>query len=585
MTRTMPSSPASPSTPTHDLLSKARDSAPPSDSPPSLSEERVLRIERSSLWAAYGDAIGWIGELTDEAGLKRRTNGTALCQPIDWYRRIGGRSGVRVLLPAGCYSDDSQLRLATSRAIRPDGFDVEAFAKVELPVWLSYGLGGGKSTSAAAEQLGRPKSVWWSNKFRGWTQSGGNGAAMRIQPHVWASCSPTDPTAFLPAVVRNSVCTHSHPNGILGAVFHALCVAHAMNYGRAPSPGELPIIVDTAACLPETIASDAELGFWRVAFEEEAWEFRSAWERAVGELREAIRTVDANNLRGEDGYAAVVDALNLRDPKKRGSGVLTALAAVALAWCEPRPVEAMRIAANALRTDTDTIATMAGALLGAAADVDPPVDVLDAELFRSEARRLAQIAAGETPPSYAYPDLLHWKPPKARADALAQTKDGKLVVLGLGSGQKLDGDAMLGRGGFRWQWVRLKFGQTLLIKSREVLPEAPVDPTLQERRKPDTRHTDISRYREDEPAHDTQAVRDRQTGAIGSVTPHYESASTHDIREVVSFLEQHINDDRMVGRTLRRVVQKGTTADIAAFTAAAVRMLGRHSEPTPQKPS
>ena len=28
--------------------------------------------------------------------------------------------------------------------------DVEAFAKVELPLWLSYGLGGGKSTSAAA---------------------------------------------------------------------------------------------------------------------------------------------------------------------------------------------------------------------------------------------------------------------------------------------------------------------------------------------------------------------------------------------------------------------------------------------------
>ena len=82
------------------------------------------KIRRSALWAAYGDALGWISELTDEAGLKRRTAGAPLCRPIKWTRRIGGRSGVTTSLPQGCYSDDSQLRLATSRAIRPD---------VELP--------------------------------------------------------------------------------------------------------------------------------------------------------------------------------------------------------------------------------------------------------------------------------------------------------------------------------------------------------------------------------------------------------------------------------------------------------------------
>lgn len=91
------------------------------------------KIRRSALWAAYGDALGWISELTDATGLRRRTVGTPLCRPIGWTRRIGGRSGITTVLPQGCYSDDSQLRLATSRAIRPDGFDVEAFAKVELP--------------------------------------------------------------------------------------------------------------------------------------------------------------------------------------------------------------------------------------------------------------------------------------------------------------------------------------------------------------------------------------------------------------------------------------------------------------------
>ncbi len=182
------------------------------------------------------------------------------------------------------------------RATRPGVSMSRHSRKVELPVWLSYGLGGRKSTSSAAEQLGCPRYVWWSNRFRGRTQSGGK---RERGPEVQAA-------------------------------------------GRG-------------------------------------------W------------------LCGGRGLAEAARAR----PARRGSGMLTALAAVALAWCEPRPAEAMRIAANALGTDTDTIATMAGALLGLTADLGPPVEVLDADLFRSEARRLAQIAAGENPPSHAYPDLLH----------------------------------------------------------------------------------------------------------------------------------------------------------------------------------
>lgn len=57
-------------------------------------------------------------------------------------------------LPAGCYSDDTQLRLATSGSILGDAhFDVETFAKVELTIWPSYALGGGRGTKAAAAVL------------------------------------------------------------------------------------------------------------------------------------------------------------------------------------------------------------------------------------------------------------------------------------------------------------------------------------------------------------------------------------------------------------------------------------------------
>ena len=237
-------------------------------------------VARSALWAAYGDALGWISELTDAIGTQEENPGRTAGQAESRGSvGIGGRSGVTVTLPRGCYSDDTQLRLATGRAIRSDGFDIEAFAKVELPLWLSYGLGGGKSTSAAAAQLGRKNPAWWSNKFKGWTHSGGNGAAMRVQPHVWAARTPSDPESYLPDVVRNSVCTHSHPTGLVGAIFHALCVAHALRVGDLPSPDDLREVIRAADGLPEIISRDTELGYWRNRFRAGSRELR----RILGE--------------------------------------------------------------------------------------------------------------------------------------------------------------------------------------------------------------------------------------------------------------------------------------------------------------
>ena len=541
------------------------------------------RVARSALWAAYGDALGWISELTDATGLDRRTGGVPLDKPIAWKRRIGGRSGVVVPLPPGCYSDDSQLRLATGRAIRSDGFDIEAFAKVELPVWLSYKLGAGKSTSAAAAQLGRKNPTWWSNKFKGWTQSGGNGAAMRVQPHVWAARAPADPEIYLPDVVRNSVCTHSHPTGLMGAVFHALCVAHATRTGDLPSPDDLRMAIRAADRLPEIIARDTELGYWRIAFEQEAGNFDESWAKAMNEVREAVNVVSTcrTDACGKERYEAISDTLKLRDPARRGSGMLTAVAALGLAWCEARPMEAMRIATNAIGTDTDTIATMAGAILGATADIDPPVDVLDATMFRTEARRLAKIAAGESPPNHEYPDLLHWSAPKARADTLARSKDGGLIVRGLGRAREVEGEPLLASGDFRWRWVKLEFGQTLLIKTRSRLPDVEEDRAPVEKPAPVAGNGQRT-----SPAVARWNPREGERFSASRNEPPGENdvprvrVGAHDIRKVVSYVERHIDDDREVGRTLRRVVKKGTTGEVAAFSAALIDLLRSHSEPS-----
>ena len=195
-----------------------------------MSPDSKTAIVSSSLWAAYGDALGFISELADSRTLAFRIKAKTVNKTVRWKRRIGGRFGVVLELPSGCYSDDTQLRLATSRAIRADGhFDVEAFAKIELPVWLCYSLGGGLSTKAAASSLIRENVNWFSNFFSDRSSSyfdaGGNGASMRIQPHVWAASDLTKSSSYMKDVIRNSVCTHGHPNAFAGAFFHASCLA------------------------------------------------------------------------------------------------------------------------------------------------------------------------------------------------------------------------------------------------------------------------------------------------------------------------------------------------------------------------
>ena len=518
----------------------------------SPTDQHSSKVRRSALWAAYGDALGWISELTDENGLKRRTSGKPLRRPVSWRRRIGGIGGVIAAVPAGCYSDDTQLRLATGRAIRADGFDVEAFAKVELPVWLSYALGGGKGTSAAAMNLSRPSVPWFSNVFKGWTNSGGNGAAMRIQPHVWASHSPDEPASYLPDVVRNAVCTHSHPTGLMGAVIHAIAVAHALVTGDSPSPEDTADAISIAAEVPTLMANDFEVwNYWRTAFERESGSFPEAWEQSVADSRELLRAVSTNtdDLAGAERYSSIIDTLKLRDARNRGNGIRTAIAAIGLIWCEPCPEEAIQIAANELGTDTDTIATMSGAILGICAESEPPTAVMDAHLLMSEAERLSEIACGGKPPGFRYPDLLHWSAPKTRSDALLSVGEGALWVSGLGSAEPR-GEPMTSRqGDFSWQWVELASSQTLLIKRRKTL----------------ARYVQASRYPGIEI---TSSVTDAKPR-----TPSVNVPSTLDLDRALAYVSERIDDNASVGAALRRVVNRGTKADITAFVFGLVHLL------------
>ncbi|MDR6188441.1 ADP-ribosylglycohydrolase [Agrobacterium pusense] len=453
------------------------------------SRGRQTAIVGSALWAAAGDALGWMTELGDEGTVRHRTGSTSVAQMVEWRRRIGGKFGPTVQLRAGTYSDDTQLRLAVSRATGSSGiFDAEAFAKVELPVWSSYSLGAGRGTSAAAANLAKTSINWFNNFFgtadgRNYFSAGGNGAAMRIQPHVWKA-DPSRPDLFLPDVLRDAVITHGDPKGIGGAVFHALCVAHALNVGSAPEIGDWRNFIQHLEYCEAIIRADDKLGlFWLKAWQDKAG--RSLTSAFQAEIAQAQRSIDeiADFAYDPRRYEDVLLALGCLDEATRGAGIGTALAAAAVATYVKRIGEedSLRIAVNTLKSDTDTIASMAGAIFGCFSTAEISWDIQDRGYIITEARRMAALSQGQTVTSFHYPDLLSWMPPSTQSDAVG-ILDGQLFLAGLGalteSGEVYEiGDAI-------WQWAALPFGQTLLTKRRRnprhlSLADAPLLPSTQ----------------------------------------------------------------------------------------------------------
>ena len=440
-------------------------------------DEWEQRVVNSALWAAGGDALGWMTELSyGQTGVKRRTGISKVSEPLPWQRVIGGRNGPKVDFPAGTYSDDTQLRLAVSRSIRGNGFfDVETFAKIELTIWPTYALGAGLGSKAAALNLSRRGVNWFSNFYESGSQryisGGGNGAAMRIQPHVWSSIGSLD--EIVHNVLRDALVTHGHPQGFCGAVFHALCLSQTLRTGMLPKIDEWLQYVDYFQEIPKLIENDSQLAaFWRTSWEQN---FGSSLESALDEVCDQAR-FDLDEVAvilsksEENQYHHILMRLGCLEQKFRGSGLKTAIAAVALAHLyKDRSVhEALTCAANELESDTDTIATMCGALMGCFAIDAPKWKIQDLDYLTSEAKRLTAIAFNKPQPSFTYPDLGHWNPPNSQMASVGRFEEG-FAIAGLGvlivDGIKYQsGDAI-------WQWATLPFGQTILAKRKANLIE------------------------------------------------------------------------------------------------------------------
>jgi hypothetical protein len=207
------------------------------------------------------------------------------------------------------------------------------------------------------------------------------------------------------------------------------------------------------------------------------WERRSqgslkdAWASTIFEWHDAVTTAQELCKRSASPQAAYQNCLAELggfSNAERGSGLKSSLFAILLAWLyrEEPPATALAVAANCFKSDTDTIATMAGALIGAVIGESPDTEIQDADYIRMESLRLYKIGLGEKQDSFTYPDLLRWTPPKNQSDAW-QSSDGEEVLLGLGALQISGPEYHSTKGTeLAWQWCSLPYGQTVLAKRR-----------------------------------------------------------------------------------------------------------------------
>lgn len=428
----------------------------------------------SALWAAYGDALGFITELADSRMVSKRTGATKVVELVEWKRKIGGIYGPLVSIPVGAYSDDTQLRLATSRSINCDGyFSINAFSKIELPIWSAYALGAGVGSKIAASSLAKRNVAWYNNFYQGkslYINSGGNGAVMRIQPHIWACRTPENPESFLSDVIKNSLTTHGHPRAIAGAVFHALSLAHTMTMNRVPNIDDTNVFNQWTREIPRIIRQEINLSTaWVPIFESQFGKtLEEAYEDVHDEISELIGSVSNWNSSKDKSYESLVDILDLKNVQIRGSGTLTAIAATAAASIEDDLTTLLVSMVNALGTDTDSIATMVGAIRGIVDDSVPPQEVQDQLYIISDAQRLYRISINNESNNYKYPDIMHWKVASSALDYVASC-DGQLVFPPFGvvteqseSFSSNNTDSY----DYCYQWVSSSIGQSFLVKKR-----------------------------------------------------------------------------------------------------------------------
>ena len=290
------------------------------------------RFRGSLRWGAVGDALGRPTEGRSWEQIRENWGPDGV---TDLHRWRGWKSG-----PIGTWTDDTQLTIEVAETILESGghVDPERFSE-RLCEWLPHGRGKGRATTAAIEAL-EAGAPWWEAGAE--VDSAGNGAAMRAAPVGLAWALVPDAGPLVREAVLSALPTHAHPVGVAGAVAIAAGVAYGIrDAGRALDPGRLlSFVADAVAGIetgPTPLRSD----------------------RAV-KVTLHDRILEVEEMLGLDPREVFTERL------WSGAYAMESVPAAFFSFLRSpdEPVEVLLTAANAGR-DTDTIASMAGNLVGA----------------------------------------------------------------------------------------------------------------------------------------------------------------------------------------------------------------------------
>ncbi len=322
------------------------------------------------LGAAYGDALGWPNERIAKSNAQIRTQ-NRLQDFRRWTRRSGGRFFPHEeVIESGEYSDDTQLILCLCRSLLKGDVWWDHFTQVELPFWSAYERGGGGATKRAVDSWLDGVAPWSPNRkprdVKKYFAAGGNGVAMRTLPHV-IRFAESDFSALASNIFRDGVATHGHPRALLGALAYGFALWTAFRKDSKLSYGELvEELIENVGVWSSVPVSPAVQAEWKSQAEKNFKGYFGLWESAKNDVLEYLEVCRMELSKGALSLDDdVLKKLQCFNTKISGAGTVAAIAAVYLASRHAAdPINGVVKAAFALGSDTDTIASMTGGLLG-----------------------------------------------------------------------------------------------------------------------------------------------------------------------------------------------------------------------------
>jgi len=341
------------------------------------------------LGAAIGDALGWPNEQNSKNINKK--NGS-IKTFVSWTRKGGGRYWpYEEFVDAGEYSDDTQLLIATLRSLLRGKQWSTYYRQAELPAWVNYERGGGGATKRAARKWMYNISPWDEEKndnleIKNYYLAGGNGVAMRIMPHTFTN--EYDVEKVMKQVVLNGMYTHGHPRALIGAMLYAYSIIKILVQDTTLGYGELIDVLLNEQIAWSRLPDVNNINVWKQeAIKYAGYDYDLVWEECVYETIEYLKIAKIGLAQGIlDIGNDTLEKLGCYNAKINGAGNVSAVISIYLfSKFASDPTMSLIESANLKNSDTDTIASMVGGLIGSLNGQDwIPIElrmVQDFELF------------------------------------------------------------------------------------------------------------------------------------------------------------------------------------------------------------